>query len=427
MRNATDVAKSRMCIGCGACVYACRDGKLSLMNLAEEGLRPVIDASPCGQCTDCVDVCPGVGIAHNTSNDSHAILNQLTESWGPVLEVWEGHAVDPLVRSLGSSGGLSSALALYCIERGGMQGLLHIAADDHAKHINATTFSTTRAQILGATGSRYAPASPCDGLQSIEDADGPCVFIGKPCDVQAVRKSQVIRPKLSANVGLTIGIFCAGTPSTQGTIDLLAHLGVDPSTVSELRYRGRGWPGTFAVRRHGSATWEDLASYEHAWGFLQKYRPYRCHLCPDGTSEFADIACGDPWYRAIDEDEPGRSLVVVRTARGRSIVADALAAGYVALTPVDPNVLQRSQQELQRKRGAIWARLLTMQSLGVPAPRFHGFSLFRNWLRIPVGHKVRSFVGTARRVVTRGYHQHFKYPSQQPTHPTVEPNQESTH
>ncbi len=429
VRTAVDVAQWRLCIGCGACTYACPEKKLSLVDVLAEGLRPVLDASKssaCGSCTDCVTVCPGVGIAHvppalttapvaasataDPVRTDAGFINELTQSWGPVLEVWEGHAADAELRLGGSSGGLSSALALYCIERLGMHGLLHVAADTETRTTNRTAFSHRRADILAATGSKYAPASPCDQLQLIEDAGGPCVFIGKPCDVQGLRKAQAMRPQLDANVGLAIGIFCAGTPSTQGTIDLLRLHGVDPAAVAELRYRGRGWPGTFAVRMKDGGQWRDLATYAEAWGFLQKYRPYRCHLCPDGTSEFADIACGDPWYRDIEAGEAGLSLVVVRTARGRDIVRGAIAAGYVALMPVNPTVLQRSQKELQYKRGAIWGRLLTMKALGVAAPRFQGFSLFQNWLRIPRQQQLRSLIGTARRIVMRGYRLPLRQP-----------------
>lgn len=404
LRDAGEVAQARLCVGCGACVYACGDARISLVNRLDEGLRPVVTAGDCGGCHDCVDVCPGVGIAHAPIADGAAHINALTESWGPVLEVWEGHASDPALRGDGSSGGLTSALALHCIEQLGMHGMLHIAADESARWVNRSVLSRQRGEILAATGSRYAPASPCDHLQAIEDAPGPCVFAGKPCDVQALRKAQALRPALAAKVGVAIGIFCAGTPSPQGTLDLLAQHGVDPAQVDELRYRGRGWPGSFAVRMKGSTTWSELATYAEAWGFLQKYRPYRCHLCPDGTSEFADIACGDPWYREIAADEPGLSLVVVRTERGREIVRSAIAAGTVRLEPVAAEVLTLSQRELQRKRGAIWGRLLTMNALGVATPRFQGFSLYRNWLRLTAKERLRSLVGTARRVVARGYH-----------------------
>lgn len=413
-KDVTDVAKWRMCIGCGACVYACSEDKVTLVDLVEQGLRPVVRGTDCGGCSDCVDVCPGVGVSHASRSKVSGLIDGLAESWGPVLEVWEGYASDVDLRYSGSSGGLASALSLYCLEREAMRGLAHVGHDMVARYKNKSAFSQTRDEILSATGSRYAPASPCDNLQAIEDAGGPCVFVGKPCDVEGLRKTQAIRPALSENVGVAIAIFCAGTPSTQGTLDLLAKFGINSVDVEEVRYRGRGWPGSFSVRLSGSSEWKALASYEEAWGFLQAYRPSRCYLCPDGTGEFADISCGDPWYRSIDEGEQGMSLVLVRTERGREIVRGALQAGYVWLQPVNPEVLDLSQKELQLKRGAIWGRLTTMRALGVPAPRFDGFSLFQNWLSIPTWDKLRSVLGTIRRVVARRYYLRHEYLHQKP-------------
>jgi coenzyme F420 hydrogenase subunit beta len=402
--DVSDVVKWRLCLGCGACEYACPEKKIELIDFIDQGIRPVISNRDCSGCSDCVDVCPGVGIAHDALMEAaEGIINMLTEGWGPVLEIWEGHATDKAIRFDGSSGGLATALALYCIENEGMRGVVHVGNDDEEQFKNKSIFSRTKGELLAATGSRYSPASPCDHLQAIEDADGACVFIGKPCDIEGLRKTQAIRPELSKNVGVAIGIFCAGTPSTQGTIDLLAKHGINYEDVVEIRYRGRGWPGSFSVRLNNDPEWKELATYEEAWGFLQAYRPYRCHICPDGTSEFADISCGDPWYRSIGTDEPGKSLVLVRSKKGSDVVKGAIQAGYVELAPVRPEVLELSQKELLRKRGAIWGRIVTMNTLGIPAPHFEGFSLYRNWLKLPGGQKLRSILGTAKRIFTRNY------------------------
>ena len=338
-----------------------------------------------------------------TRGRSDGIISELAIGWGPILEIWEGYASDPDLRYQGSSGGIATALSLYCIEKDGMRGVVHTGHDGEALHRNITLFSRTRSELLATTGSRYSPASPCDSLGSIEEAGGPCAFVGKPCDVEGLRKAESIRPRLNENVGVAIGIFCAGTPSTKATLDLLAKHDVDLRDVAEIRYRGRGWPGWFSVKLKGDSGWKALASYAEAWSFLQKYRPFRCYLCPDSTSEFADISCGDPWYRPTDEGDPGRSVVLVRTEKGRRIVADAMQAGYVDLKAVKPDILQLSQMELLRKRGAIWGRLLTMKIFGVPVPRVRGFSLFKNWLRLSTPGKLRSVVGTARRIIVRHY------------------------
>jgi coenzyme F420 hydrogenase subunit beta len=345
-----------------------------------------------------------MNVTHSPDADRSNVIAGLTTSWGPILEIWEGYAADPEVRYSGSSGGLSSALALYCIEKGGMHGLLHIGPDDNVPLTNKTFFSTSRKEIVARTGSRYAPASPCDGLGKIAAAPGPSVFIGKPCDVTAVRLAESLKTELAGKIGVTIGFFCAGTPSTQGTLDLIKTLGLDPDTVEEIRYRGRGWPGKFSVKIKGEPQPREVATYMDSWGFLQKYRPYRCHLCPDGTGEFADLACGDPWYRRVEEGEQGHSLVLVRTERGREILRGAIAAGYVVLKQADPSILEVSQRNLLQKRRAIWGRLLAMKMFGIPTPKLRGFSLFKNWRRLSLKDKARSILGTARRIVQRGYH-----------------------
>lgn len=410
-KNVSDVASWRMCLGCGACAYACPEGKVKLVDYVHEGIRPVLPDGPCrsGQCFDCLAACPGIGVSHGQAVAAGGRPTRLAQSWGPVLEIWEGFAADPELRFNGSSAGMASALGVFCIERLGMSGAVHIGGDSKLPYKNRSMFSRTRTELLSATGSRYSPASPCDRLQAIEDAEGQCVFMGKPCDVEALRKVQSFRPRLKENLGVAISIFCAGTPSTQATLDLLRRRGVDPEDIEELRYRGRGWPGSFAVRLKGECAWKDLATYAEAWGFLQAYRPYRCYLCPDGTGELADISCGDPWYRHVEPGEAGTSLVVVRTEKGRDILRRAIAAGAVNLVRVDPETLSLSQRELELKRGAIWGRVVVMRTLALPAPVFRGFSLFSSWLRLPLKHKLRSIVGTARRALRRRYHSRLVY------------------
>jgi len=99
--------------------------------------------------------------------------------------------------------------------------------------------------------------------------------------------------------------------------------------------------------------------------------------------------------------------VLVRSEKGREIVKGAIKAGYIQLTPVEPEILERSQKELLRKRGAIWGRVTTMRALGIPAPHFQGFSLFRNWLKLSTGQKIRSTLGTVKRIITRNYFTHL--------------------
>jgi coenzyme F420 hydrogenase subunit beta len=323
--------------------------------------------------------------------------------------MWEGYASDAQIRFHGSSGGLCTALSLFCLEEGVAEGVLHIGSDAERPWKNRTYRSVERADLIARTGSRYAPASPGGGLQLIEAAAGPSVFIGKPCDIAGLKMAQALRPGLAAKTALSIGFFCAGTPSTKGTLDLMKNHEVDPEEVAGLRYRGMGWPGAARMVFKDAGRKPIEVSYSDSWGFIQKYRPFRCYLCPDLTAEFADISVGDPWYRETGESEPGRSLVLIRTERGREIFRQAMEQGYVTADPSSADVILRSQKNLLGKRQAIWGRLLAMKLLGVPYPNLNGFHLFQNWLDLPAEEKVKSILGTGRRIIQRKYFAPLKY------------------
>jgi len=404
IKNVQQIAEWRLCVGCGVCAYVCPEQNITLVNIINDGIRPTCDPSKCKKCGECIQVCPGYETIQDCSRNIPGLIKELYKSWGPVFDVWEGYAADPEIRFNGSSGGLASAIALYCIEKEGMHGVLHTAADEKNPLSNKTVLSRNRADIISNTGSRYSPASPCSRLKLIESAPESCAFIGKPCDVAGLRKAMSQRKMLDQKVGAVIGIFCAGTPSAQGTIDLLRKLDMTTDDVSNLRYRGRGWPGQFSAQYKKDSSKTKTLPYREAWGFIQAYRPYRCYLCPDSTSELADISCGDPWYRKIREHELGYSLVLARSERGRQLIRGAIESGYVTLDRAAYKTLPLSQKGMPIKRGAVWGRLITMRACGIPVPQFVGFSLFRNWLAIPAKEKTRSVGGTIKRILMRKYY-----------------------
>jgi coenzyme F420 hydrogenase subunit beta len=396
------VAAWRLCAGCGACAAACANHAIELVDVFDRGIRPIVDPEKCQKCGGCVEVCPGIGITHRSFNNRSA--PELLFEWGPVLEVWEGYASDPQLRFNGSSGGAATALALFCLEKQKACGVLHIGTREGAPLKNIAIFSKSKAELLGRTGSRYSPAAPCEKFEWIAESKSPSVFIGKPCDVVALRKAQAVNPLLNEKVFLTISIFCAGTPATKGTYKILSTLGVEPEQTEELRYRGCGWPGATTIRVKGDKGQTHQMSYEESWGnILSHCGQYRCRICPDSTGEFADISCGDPWYRELKDNEQGWSLVVVRTKRGKEILRKAIDAGYINLERVGPDTIPRSQKALLTRRRHLWGRLFMMRMAGVPIPQYIGFFLLRSWLRLPLLEKFRSLAGTLKRIMLRGW------------------------
>ncbi|PQO32844.1 coenzyme F420 hydrogenase [Bremerella cremea] len=405
MKTITQIAENHLCCGCGVCSYL-DPVQIQMVDDLDQGRRPVVrgKANPTEAHLEAVAACPGQALAHETPREND-FIKELLPDWGPVLELWEGHASDSQIRFAGSSGGVATALATVAVEQMNYSGVLHIAARKDRPLFNETVFSTNGQEMLERTGSRYAPASPCDKLHLIEEAEAPCVFIGKPCDVAATYQARRVRPKLDQNLGLTIGIFCAGTPTTRGTMETMKSMGIDdPASVTSVRYRGNGWPGNFTVEYQGERGPEvKELTYQESWGnTLQRHRQWRCYVCPDHTGEFADIAVGDPWHKPPTGDTPGRSLVVVRTERGRVFLQEAIRSGVVNLEKAEPNVLELAQPNLRDGRKILWPRLATSRIMFAASPRFSGFNLFNNWWKnTTIREKFHSIASTAKRVVTK--------------------------
>ena len=400
IRTIEDVVQFQLCTGCGACVFA-EPNRYYMENVYDLGLRPFIKADAVQETGEALACCPGIELIHDESSFVNTI-EDLQSGWGPVLDVWEGYAENSEIRFDGSSGGVSSALALFLMEKKEFGQTLHIKENPNKPHLNQSTVSKSRSDILKTTGSRYAPASPCDNLGCVSNCHEKSVFIGKPCDVAAVSKIKQRNREIAEKLDVSIAFFCAGTPSTEGTLKLLEADGVtNPENVRSLRYRGKGWPGKWSVTHSEAFEGSKVVTrtYHNSWSFLQKFRQWRCYICPDHTGEFADISVGDPWYREVEPGEHGKSLIVARTEKGKQIILEAAATGYISLSRNNQQMLPDSQPNLLKARGALWGRLIALKVMGAATPRFVGFDTFAFWVaNLSAKEKLQSLFGTVRRV-----------------------------
>uniref|UniRef100_A0A7V3JAF5 Coenzyme F420 hydrogenase n=1 Tax=candidate division CPR3 bacterium TaxID=2268181 RepID=A0A7V3JAF5_UNCC3 len=402
-KNVSDIVRCRLCLGCGACIWSCKERKISLYNFLDEGIRPLVKSEDCGSCRDCLKVCPVFECDYVKIFESDEVDFDVNfqKKWGPIVGLWEGYAVDHEIRFRGASGGVLTALSLYCLEQENMYGVLHTGPDPDNPVYNRTRMSRRREELIHACGSRYSAASVCNGFSILERASGPCVVIGRPVEIVALQNATLISSELKDKLGLTMSFFCAESPSMRGTIALLSKFGLDDNGIAELRYRGHGWPGEFMAFKKGQSEPLVRMSYQESWGFLQAYRPWSVQLWPDGTGELADISCGDPWYRKPDGKNPGLSLVIARTLRGKEIIERAIKAGYLELEPAQPWKLEKSQWGLFQKKCSIWGRRLALRLMGLPVSKFKNLPLFSCWLQLSQKEKAKSILSTIRRIIQR--------------------------
>lgn len=387
-----------LCTGCGACAGAFPQA-IRMVEDPVNGRRPVVDPSPEGRraAGRAIALCAGVGADYRRL-PAH-------DGFGPVLGAWEGHASDPEVRHLGSSGGAVTALADFALKRGMVQGVAHIAARADDPRLNEAVISADREGLLRGSGSRYAQASPLEVLGRIAEGEVPVALIGKPCDVASAVKAQGVDARVRQNLTLTIAIFCAGQPTLTATDRLLERLGVPKDgRLIDLRYRGKGWPGLMQARYRDAEGVEREStgiSYAEGWGgILQGERRWRCRICADHTGMLADVSVGDPWHNPpASGAEGGRSLIIARTPAGLQLIHEAIAAGALVARPEPLDVITRAQPNLVATQGAVWGRRVAMRGFGMPVPRDRGLALLRAWAVQPMRARVQSVLGTAQRIL----------------------------
>lgn len=394
VKNINDVVEWQLCTGCGMCAAA-EPARFTMVDVPDYGLRPkTLPAAP-PESGQAFKHCPGHSLKHHFDPNDQDLNKELLPGWGPVYGVWEGFASDDEVRFRGSSGGAATALALFGIEKGRAKQVLHVSSKTDTPYLNESVFSSNKNELMEREGSRYAPASPCEKLSQLKSESSATVFIGKPCDVAAAASWE--HDAAENELAIKIGFFCAGVPSTAGNLALIERQQIDKDELSSLKYRGQGWPGLWQAKEKSGKSSE--LTYASSWGFLQSFRQWRCYICPDHTAEFADIAVGDPWYREIQEGEPGSSLIVARTRKGLAYLKDAEKNGYITLKQERADLLPRSQPNLMRTRGMLWARLKVLFVFRGAVPDFSEFDLFRFWWsELPPKEKIQSFTGTIKRV-----------------------------
>ena len=391
------VLKGELCTGCGLCAGVA-DGAVVMTTVVPGYSRPQVQrtlSSPSEQAI--AQACPGNEVAAwQAAPHQHM-------SWGPWLQTLSGYAADPDVRFCASSGGAISALLIHALDTGLVDAALHVTADPDRPTRNLVTWSRTRDDVIGAAGSRYAASSPLADINAALEQDLRSAFVGKPCDVSALRQLATVDPRVNERFPLMLSFFCAGLSSHDGADRIIRDMGFEPEEVKTFRYRGNGWPGMTRAETHDGRVGE--MRYEDSWGGqLSKEVQFRCKICPDAVGGVADIACADAWYGGETgypqfEEQDGRSLIMSRTHVGDRLLREAMQAGKIVAAALPIDEIDLMQPGQARRKRLVAARLAACAATLQPRPTMTGLDVGRAARQAGVIETVKNWLGTMRRIV----------------------------
>lgn len=328
-----------------------------------------------------------------------------TKIWGKTKGVYYGWSEDKNVRKQASSGGVITEIAAYLLESNYVDAIIHTCMNPDSPTETVTCISTTRTELIERCGSRYAISHPLLNFSNL-DRNLRYAFIGKPCDVTALKNYMDIDAELKKMIPVTISFFCAGLPSVHAQKRLLERLGCEED-ASSLRYRGNGWPGYATVITKDGR--ESSIDYNSSWGeILGRDVMKMCRFCLDGVGEMADISCGDAWYLTQEgkpdfSEHEGRNVIFVRSSAGEDVLnrMTALAKIHLEAFPDYEEKLKYMQFYQNDRRATMWAKVLALKLMGRVTPRY-GVNVLSSYSKhTSIKRNASIFKGTIKRILEK--------------------------
>ena len=275
----------------------------------------------------------------------HEILEQYLGGWD---SCHLGYAVDESIRAGAASGGLVSALLIYLLEQGMVQGALISRLDVQDGQIQACPYiAHNRTEVLLGQSSIYMEFPWLRQVrQLLSTIQGSVALVGLPCQIQALRRLEDSEPELASRVRVHVALVCGRSSSKQLLLNVLRAHGIEEKDVADLRFREGHWRGKMHVwLRDGSDVtfpFNDFSLYRNLHFFCEP----KCLYCEDPLGEYADVVCGDVWLHELRQREFKHSLVISRTPQVTAWIDAMSAAGSMVTEAIPPATAFRAQRRV---------------------------------------------------------------------------------
>jgi len=314
-----DVHQNDICIGCGGCVDLCPYFK------NYRGKTVMLFPCTLDQ-GSCYAYCPMAEV--DLEELSQKVRNVPYEGspLGPYRQILASKAGEKMLPGSYQSGGSVSALMTFALK----QGLIDAAVlTDRKGLVPNPKLVTDPDDVITCAGSKFMASPTLAALnQGVKKGYRRMGIVGTPCQclsVSQMRTNPLNKDDFVDPVEFLVGIFCTWAVDTRGLIPLLsAHLGgealisVDiPPPPSDI----------MLVRTEKTKMEIPLVKIRHLI-------PRSCRICPDMTSEWADVSVG------VLEGKPEWNTLIVRTEKGAQVVDAACQAGYLSIDEIPAKNLQ---------------------------------------------------------------------------------------
>lgn len=366
-----DVIESNTCVGCGACGVA-TGGRIPVT------IRPrgyyeadIAGASPSDLAT-ASRVCPFTNESENEDTVAGRLFPDLPRDAqiGHYRSLFAGRVADEAEIPSSSSGGLTNWTASRLLERGLVDGVIHVGNVEQPMF--GYVVSTTVAELRDGRKSKYYPATFDEVLRGIRGDTRRYAFIGIPCAVKALRHVTEQDPVLREQIAFCLGIVCGHLKTTAYAESFAWQVGIAPDRLETVDFRIKDPKLTsrqykFGARAKGEAELRQaptLSLVGGSWGHAV-FQLNACNYCDDVFAETADVVFGDAWLSKYEIDWRGTNVVVTRNEVIDQILREGVQMGEIGLDELDPESVAKTQAgNFRHRRDGLAVRLADDDAAG---------------------------------------------------------------
>ena len=317
------IVNKNLCNRCGGCVSFCSANNLGALKIGKDGFPEYLDKDKCLHDGICYLICP------KTSELEEELKHHYDWRYpmGNWIDVFSARSTDSEVTKVATDGGVVTSLLIYLLENKVIDGA--IVSKRIGTHGRKPIIAKTRSDLIDAAGSSFFETKHLDELGNIYSASFPIIkvikesatdsmkklaIVGTACQIEAIRKMQLLNIVPSHLIIFTIGLFCMQcfTIEDLSKKNFAKTHQVDINDIQKVN-----------IKDNLILKMKSNISFHIPLEEIEEIARPACLACNDFSNEFADISVGGVG------SHDGYTTVLIRSSLGKQIYAEALYQGYV--------------------------------------------------------------------------------------------------